>query len=226
MSVSRFSMTTAEDAEERRFQLSTFPRAVTRLKCFRKIAVLESRMSLTRLPRWTAQPRAADHLDERAGHHRHKSGPASNRFRSQFLPADPVSSICRSVKIPPTGCTIRPEIFFAPARAITRDAALEKVLRAVGVVVAELAWETPAAGWPSAKTGRAPAPSRRGQRRFGLDERGERARLACGFGRRARTIGGTIQFGKRVSGATRKTATGTVALPSKNPAAAAKGSLG
>ena len=51
MSVSRFSMTTAEDAEERRFQLSTFPRAVTRLKCFRKIAVLESRMSLTRLPR-------------------------------------------------------------------------------------------------------------------------------------------------------------------------------
>jgi hypothetical protein len=114
MSVSRFSMTTAEDAEERRFQLSTFPRAVTRLKCFRKIAVLESRMSLTRLPRWTAQPRAADHLDERAGHHRHKSGPASNRFRSQFLPADPVSSICRSVKIPPGGCTIRPEIFLRP----------------------------------------------------------------------------------------------------------------
>ena len=112
MPVIRFSMTTAEDAEERRFQLSTFPRAVTRLKCFRKIAVLESRMSLTRLPRWTAQPRAADHLDERAGHHRHKSGPASNRFRSQFLPADPVSSICRSVKIPPGGCIIRPEIFF------------------------------------------------------------------------------------------------------------------
>src|ERR1039458_9558779 len=48
--------------------------------------------------------------------------------------------------------------------------------------------------------------------------KGGSARLACGFGRRARTIGGTIQFGRRVFGATPKTATGTVALPSKNPA--------
>src|ERR1017187_8319675 len=51
MPVIRFSIATADDAEERRFQLPTFPHAVTRLKCFRKIAVLESRMSLTRLPR-------------------------------------------------------------------------------------------------------------------------------------------------------------------------------
>jgi len=53
-----------------------------------------------------------------------------------------------------------------------------------------------------------------------LDDWGERARLACGFGRRARTIRQTIQFGRRVFGATPKTATGTVALPIPNAAGA------
>ncbi len=52
---------------------------------------------------------------------------------------------------------------------------------------------------------------------FGMDDWGERARPACGFGRRARTIWLAIQFGREVFGATPKTATGTVALPSKVP---------
>src|ERR1035441_10887087 len=53
-----------------------------------------------------------------------------------------------------------------------------------------------------------------------MDDWRERTPLPCGFGRRARTVGGTIQFGKRVSGTTPKTATGTVALPMPNAAGA------
>ncbi len=41
---------------------------------------------------------------------------------------------------------------------------------------------------------------------FGMDDWGERARLACGFGRRPRTMGGTIHFGRKVFGATPETA--------------------
>jgi hypothetical protein len=44
---------------------------------------------------------------------------------------------------------------------------------------------------------------------------GGSARVACGFGRRARTIGGTIQFGKRFSARRRKRQPGRSRSPAK-----------
>src|ERR1039458_1163790 len=53
------------------------------------------------------------------------------------------------------------------------------------------------------------------QNHCGMDDWRERARLACGFGRRARTIGGTIQFGKRFSARRRKRQPGRSRSPAK-----------
>ena len=49
-----------------------------------------------------------------------------------------------------------------------------------------------------------------------MDDWRERTRLACGFGRRARTVGGTIQFGKRFSARRRKRQPGRSRSPAKS----------
>src|ERR1039457_3278935 len=54
------------------------------------------------------------------------------------------------------------------------------------------------------------------QNHCGMDDWRERTRLACGFGRRPRSIGGTIQFGKRFSARRRKRQPGRARSPAKS----------
>src|ERR1035441_4980160 len=54
------------------------------------------------------------------------------------------------------------------------------------------------------------------QNHCGMDDWRERTRLACGVGRRARTVGGTIQFGKRFSARRRKRQPGRSRSPAKS----------